>query len=460
MIEERFDAIVIGAGMAGNAAALTMARHGLNVLQLERGEYAGSKNVQGAILYADMLEKLVPDFRDDAPLERHLVEQRFWMMDDRSHVGLQYRSDDFNEERPNRYTIIRAQFDKWFSRKVQDAGALVICETTVTELVKDARGKVIGVRTDRRGGEVHADVVVLAEGVSGLLGTRAHLREIPRPDNVALAVKEMHFLPREKIEARFNLTGDEGTVIEAAGTVSRGMTGMGFIYANRECISLGIGCLVSDFQRTGESPYQLIERFKRHPSVAPLIEGSEVKEYSAHLIPEGGYKAIPQLFGDGWLVVGDAAQLNNTIHREGSNLAMMSGQIAGEAIFQVKSRRDPMTAGNLALYKTMIDASFVMKDLKKYKDMPALLHTQSQNFFLTYPQLVSKAMQNFVRVDGTPKVDKEKVALKSFVSARSWSGLLGDAFRFARAWRWETPFDDKVIDAAEGRIGRVTELGE
>jgi electron transfer flavoprotein-quinone oxidoreductase len=217
--------------------------------------------------------------------------------------------------------------------------------------------------------------------------------------------------------------------------VSRGMTGMGFIYANRECISLGIGCLVSDFQKTGESPYQLIERFKRHPSVAPLIEGAEVKEYSAHLIPEGGYNAIPQLFGDGWLVVGDAAQLNNAIHREGSNLAMMSGRIAAETIFQIKSRRDPMTAANLALYKRMIDESFVMKDLKKYKDMPALLHTQSQNFFLTYPQLVSKAMQNFVRVDGTPKVDKEKVALKSFVSARSWSGLLGDAFRLARAWR-------------------------
>jgi electron transfer flavoprotein-quinone oxidoreductase len=435
MIEERFDAIVIGAGMAGNAAALTMARRGLKVLQLERGEYAGSKNVQGAILYADMLEKLVPDFRSDAPLERHIVEQRFWMMDDRSHVGLHYRSDDFNEERPNRYTIIRAPFDKWFSRKVQEAGALVICETTVTELVKDTRGKVIGVRTDRRGGEVHADVVVLAEGVNGLVGTRAQLRTIPPPESVALAVKEMHFLPRETIEARFNLKGDEGTVIEAAGTVSRGMAGMAFIYSNRECISLGIGCLISAFQDTGETPYDLIERFKRHPSVAPLIEGSEVKEYSAHLIPEGGYKAIPQLFGDGWVVVGDAAQLNNAIHREGSNLAMMSGLTAAEAIFQVKSRRDPMTAANLALYKKMIDQSFVMKDLKKYKDMPALLHTQSQNFFLTYPQLVSKAMQNFVRVDGTPKVDKEKLTLKSFVSTRSWSGLLGDAFRLARAWR-------------------------
>jgi electron transfer flavoprotein-quinone oxidoreductase len=169
--------------------------------------------------------------------------------------------------------------------------------------------------------------------------------------------------------------------------------------------------------------------------VAPLIEGSEVKEYSAHLIPEGGYNAIPQLYGEGWVVVGDAAQLNNAIHREGSNLAMTSGRIAAEAIFQVKSRKDPMTAENLSLYKKMLDGSFVIKDLKKYKDMPQLLHIQSQNFFLTYPQLVSKAMQNFVRVDGTPKVDKEKTMLRSFVKARSWTGLFGDAFRFARAWR-------------------------
>ena len=435
MIDEKFDAIVVGAGMAGNGAAYTLAKRGLKVLQLERGEYSGSKNVQGAILYSDMMEKIIPDFREDAPLERHLVEQRFWMMDDKAHVGLHYRSEDFNEEAPNRYTIIRAQFDKWFSKKVQEAGALVVCETTVTELVQDAYGKVIGVKTDRGGGQIHADVVVLAEGVSGLLGTRAGLRKIPKPTDVALAVKEMHFLPQETIEDRFTLKGDEGVVIEAAGTISQGMTGMGFIYTNKECISLGIGCLVSDFQKTGQSPYQLLEKFKRHPSVAPLIAGSEVKEYAAHLIPEGGYKAIPQLFGDGWVVVGDAAQLNNAIHREGSNLAMTSGRIAAEAIFQVKSRKEPMTAQNLSLYKKMLEESFIIKDLKKYKDMPQLLHIQSQNFFLTYPQLVSKAMQSFVRVDGTPKIEKEKMTLKSFTSARSWAGLFGDAFRLARAWR-------------------------
>ncbi|ANM13783.1 MULTISPECIES: FAD-binding protein [Rhizobium] len=435
MTEENFDAIVIGAGMAGNAAAYTMSNRGMKVLQLERGEYPGSKNVQGAIMYADMLEKILPDFRDDAPLERHLVEQRFWMMDDSSHIGMQYRSDDFNESRHNRYTVIRAQFDKWFSRKVREAGATLLCETTVTELVRDPKGKVIGVRTDRAGDVILADVVVLAEGVNGLLGTRAGLRDTPKPETVALAVKEMHFLAEEVIDQRFGLKANEGCVIEAVGTISRNMAGLAFLYTNKESISIGIGCLVSEFAATMESPYDLLEKFKSHPSVKPLIAGAEVKEYAAHLIPEGGYKAIPQLFGDGWVVVGDAAQLNNAVHREGSNLAMTSGRIAGEAIVQIKNRKKPMVKENLSLYKSMLEKSFVIKDLRKYKDMPALLHTNSRNFFTTYPRLLSQAAQNFVRVDGTPKIDKERATTDTFIKARSRWGLFGDAVRLARAWR-------------------------
>ncbi|MGO4869577.1 MAG: FAD-dependent oxidoreductase [Roseiarcus sp.] len=435
MIDEKFDAIVIGAGMSGNAAAYTLAGRGLKVLQLERGEYPGSKNVQGAILYADMLEKIIPGFRESAPLERHLVEQRFWFMTDRSHTGMHYRSEDFNEDKANRYTIIRSQFDRWFARQAQEKGSILLTETTALELVQDAYGKVIGVRTDRSGGTIMADVVVLAEGVNGLLGTRAGLRPVPKPEHVALAVKEMHFLPRETIEARFNIVGDEGVVIEAAGSLSRGMAGMGFLYTNKESISIGVGCVVADFAQTQIAPHALLDSFKQHPSIKPLIEGAEVKEYAAHLIPEGGFKAIPQLFGDGWVIVGDAGQFNNAVHREGSNLAMTTGRLAAEAIFQVKSRKDPMTAENLSLYEKYVKDSFVMKDLKKYKDMPALLHTQSKNLFLTYPQLVSTAMDNFLRVDGTPKLEKEKASIHAFRKARGLTGLVTDAVRVARAWR-------------------------
>lgn len=287
----------------------------------------------------------------------------------------------------------------------------------------------------RAGGTIMADVVVLAEGVNGLLGARAGLRETPKPDQVALAVKEMHFLPPEVIEQRFNIQGDEGVVIEAAGSVSQGMAGLGFLYTNKESISVGIGCIVQDFADSGASPYQLLDKFKKHPSIRPLLEGSEVKEYAAHLIPEGGYKAVPQLFGDGWVICGDAAQLNNAVHREGSNLAMTSGRLAAEAIFQIKSRREPMNAENLSLYEKMMHESFIMKDLKKYKDMPALLHTQSQNLFMTYPQLVSTAMENFLRVDGATKIDKEKATVRAMRAKRGWTGLMGDALRVARAWR-------------------------
>ncbi|WP_176085660.1 FAD-dependent oxidoreductase [Martelella sp. HB161492] len=435
MIDEKFDAIVVGAGMAGNAAAYVMAKKGMKVLQLERGEYSGSKNVQGAIMYANMLEKIIPDFREDAPLERHIVEQRFFMMNDTSHTGMQYRSDDFNEEKPNRYTIIRSQFDKWFNAKVREAGATVLCETTVTELVRDTKGKVIGVKTDRTGGAIMADVVVLAEGVNGLLATRAGLRHTPKAETVALAVKEMHFLPEEVICQRFGLTGNEGVVVEAIGTFSKGMTGLAFLYTNRESISLGVGCLVSEFAEQQESPYDMLEVLKRHPSIKPLIAGSEVKEYSAHLIPEGGFKAVPQLYGDGWVQVGDAAHFNNAVHREGSNLAMTSGRMAAEAIFDIKTRHEPMTSANLALYKKKLDNSFVMKDLKKLKQMPALMHTNSKNFFLTYPELTNKAMQNFLRVDGTPKRTAELSIMKNFIRGRSAVGLMSDAVRFAFAWR-------------------------
>jgi electron transfer flavoprotein-quinone oxidoreductase len=434
MTQERFDAIVVGAGPAGNAAALTLAKGGLKVLQLERGEYAGSKNVQGAIMYADALEKLIPDFREDAPLERHIIENRLWMLDDSSHMGMHYRSEDFNEERPNRYTIIRAQFDKWFSKRVRDAGAVLLCETTVLGLIKDNKGRVVGVQTDRAGGEVYADVVIMADGVNGLVGQRAGLRGELKPESVALAVKEMHFLPQEVIESRFNLKEEEGCVIEAMGNVTSGMVGMGFIYTNKESISIGIGCLVSDFVESELSPNEIMERFKSHPSVKALLAGSETKEYSAHLIPEGGFKAIPQLYGDGWLVCGDSGHFVNGLHREGSNMAMTTGQIAAETVIALKKHGEAMTKENLAIYKKALDATYVMKDMRKYRNMPDFMHS-NKHLVGVYPSLLGQAAQTWFRVDGVDKKTKENQIVGNFRKSRKLTGLLGDAIKMARVWR-------------------------
>jgi electron transfer flavoprotein-quinone oxidoreductase len=431
-MSERFDVIVIGAGPSGNAAAYTAAKAGLSVLQIERGESPGSKNVQGAILYADALEKIIPDFREDAPLERHLIEQRMWVLDDDSYVGSTYRSQSFNTPPYNRYTIIRAQFDKWFSKKVQEAGALVICETTVTGLHMDG-GRVVGIQTDRIGGSVYADVVILADGVNSLLAKKAGFHAELKPKDVALAVKEIHFMPEATIESRFNIGPDEGVAIEMAGKITKGMVGTGFLYTNKESLTLGVGCLLSDFRTHNITPHAMIEEMKAHPSIRPLLEGGEMKEYSAHLIPEGGYNAIPKVFGDGWLMVGDAAMFVNSVHREGSNLAMTSGRLAAETVIELHAEGRACTADNLKHYRQKLDDSFVMKDLKKYRRMPEVFEN-NHHFFTQYPEMLNRAAHTMLLVDGVDKKSKERDIRKDFVAKRSRFGLLGDAFKLWRAF--------------------------
>jgi electron transfer flavoprotein-quinone oxidoreductase len=431
-MNEQFDAIVVGAGAAGNAAAYTLAKAGLKVLQLERGESPGSKNVQGAILYSDALERIIPDFRDDAPLERHLIEQRMWVLDDQSFVGTHYRSDEFNQPPFNRYTIIRAQFDKWFSQKVQEAGALLICETTVSELLMDGT-RVIGVRTDREGGEIYADIVILADGVNSLLATKAGFHDEIAPKNVALAVKEIHFMPQETIESRFNVSGDAGVVIEMAGKITKGMMGTGFLYTNKESLTIGVGCMLSDFKKQKITPYQLLEQMKEHPSIKPLIEGGEMKEYTAHLIPEGGYNAVPKIYGDGWMIVGDSGMFLNAVHREGSNLAMTTGRMAAELVIELKDAGKPLDANHLARYRNNLEQSFVMKDLKKYKNLHSVLHANPY-FFNTYPELLNQSVHELIKVDGIDKKTKEKNIRHNFARRRSLFGLMGDAYKLWRAF--------------------------
>ena len=428
---EKFDVIVVGAGPSGNSAALRLAEAGLSVLQIERGESPGSKNVQGAILYSDALEKLIPDFRDDAPLERHIIEQRMWVLDDDSFVGSHYRSDSFNKPPYNRYTMIRSQFDKWFSERVQKAGALLICETTVTNLLLDGE-RVIGVMTDRQGGEIYADAVILADGVNSLLAKKADFHPELKPKDVALAVKEIHFMPQELIEQRFGVKGDEGVVIEMVGKITKGMMGTGFLYTNRESVTVGVGCMLSDFKKQKITPYQLLEQMKAHPSIQPMLAGGEMKEYTAHLIPEGGFNAMPDLYGDGWMIVGDAGMFVNAVHREGSNLAMTTGMHAADTLIELKSEGKEFTAANLKRYKARLDESFVMKDLKKYKNMPDVFHTNPQ-FFNDYPDLLSQAARTMLTVDGVDKKTKEREIRKSFRQRRSLFGLMGDAFKLWRA---------------------------
>ncbi len=218
-----------------------------------------------------------------------------------------------------------------------------------------------------------------------------------------------------------------------AGKITHGMVGTGFLYTNKESLTLGVGCLLSDLRTHGISPHALIEKMKAHPAIRPLIEGGEMKEYSAHMIPEGGYNAIPTIHGEGWMMVGDAGMFVNSVHREGSNLAMTTGRLAAETVMELRAAGKPCTAANLARYRAKLDESFVMKDLKKYRDMPQVLEKNPQ-FFTQYPELINRAAHTMLLVDGADKKSKERSVRRSFLGRRSALGLIGDAFKLWRAF--------------------------
>jgi electron transfer flavoprotein-quinone oxidoreductase len=426
---EKFDVIVVGAGPAGTSCAYVCAKNGLNVLLIERGEYPGSKNVMGGVLYRKQMEELIPEFWKEAPLERPVIEQRFWMMDTESAVQFGYKGMEWAVEPYNNFTVLRAQFDQWFAKKAVEAGALLINETVVKECIVE-NGKVVGVRTDRPDGDVYADVVVLADGVNSLLGKQLGFHHEHRPDEVALTVMEVINLPKEKINDRFNVEDNQGVTIEIFGDSTKGNLGTAFLYTNKESLNIGVGTTLSSMINAKLKPYDLLDYLKNHPMVKPLLAGGESAEYLAHLIPEGGYHSVPKVVGDGVVVVGDAASLVNAIHREGSNMAMSSGKMAAEAIVKAKSQGDFSAAG-LNSYKEALYNSFIMKDLEKYKDAAHTFEKYPQ-YFKEYVPMMNKAMSKFFTVDGTPKRDKQKQIIKSVTSEKGTFKVLQDMYR---AWK-------------------------
>ncbi len=318
-MSEKFDCIVVGAGPAGIACAYEVAKGGGKVLLIERGEYPGSKNVMGGVLYRKMMEDIIPGFYKDAPLERPIAEQRFMMVDKESALTFGYKGLEWMQEPYNNFTVLRAKFDQWFAAKAVEQGALLINETVVLECIVED-GKVIGVKTDRPDGEVYADVVVLADGVNSLLAKSLGFHKEFKPDEVALATMEILKLDRKIIEDRFNLEGDQGCTIEIFGDATKGILGTGFLYTNKDSLSIGVGTLLSGLIKHKIKPYELLEYVKNHPMIRPYIQGSEPQEYLAHLIPEGGYHSMPKVVGHGVIVVGDAAQLVNAFIEKGLTL--------------------------------------------------------------------------------------------------------------------------------------------
>ncbi|MFF6995249.1 FAD-dependent oxidoreductase [Streptomyces sp. NPDC008313] len=398
MTEPMFDVVVVGAGPAGSAAALAAARAGRSVALLERGPHPGSKNVYGGVVYGRVLDELVPGWWEDMPVQRWVTRRSTMVMTEEQAVTVDVRSQAWGRPPYNGATALRADLDAWLAGLAEEAGAVLVTSTVATGLLRDARGAVTGVRTDRPDGDLTARVVIACDGVNSFLAKEAGLfsgRDTAR--HTSLGVKETLALPREVIEERFALRGRDGLDLEILGC-TRGIPGGGFLYTNLDSLSVGVVVGLKGLADSGVRPEELLAGLKAHPAVEPLVRGAELKEYSAHLLPEGGHDTMPELVGDGILVAGDAAAmcLAAGVWLEGVNFALGAGMYAGRAAAAAVGRGDTSRKG-LAPYRRMLEDSFVLADHRKLRRVPGLVFSERTQ--RRYPGLLCDLAEGFFQVD-------------------------------------------------------------
>lgn len=422
-MEDKFDCIVIGGGVAGLAAAMTLAKNNMKFLLIERGEFAGAKNVSGGILWGSDLAKLVPDYweEEDAGWERFINHRRLTFMDEQSTFSLDFKSKHFNEIPYTGVVVLRAKFDNWLAGKVQEAidasdfamDSFIATDIKVDEVILE-NDKAVGIKTGED--EFLADSVIIAEGVNNLLTRQVGLQDKYVPaDHMLTGIKEVIRFDQKVLEDRFQLNGLSGMTNEFVGWATDGVEGGGFLYTNKDTISLGLVVGIKDLREKKKSPHDLLNHFKTHPTVADAIKGGEIVEYSAHVVSSGDSRVMPkQLYKDGILLVGEAANLLMNAGKaiQGMDFAMRSGILAAETIVKAKEKGD-YTSATLKEYRKVMDESYIMKDINNFQDAVHLLHTDTmQN---KVPNLVCDFGRQFftIKNEATPKSkDMIKGAIK------------------------------------------------
>lgn len=427
----KWECIVIGAGPAGVTTALVLARSGVEVLVLERGEYPGSKNMFGGALYAKGLNELVPNFWEEAPLERPITRWVITLLGIDSSTSFQFESERFRHPPYNAFTVLRSKFDRWYSEKAQQAGATVLCEAMVEDLLWEG-GKVAGVRVGRDGGDILADVVVAADGVNSLLVRKSGLTRDISASDVSLGVKEILELPRGSLEKNFSLSGEEGMAQTFVGRSTNGIPGGGFIYTNRDSVSVGVVTKLSPLSASGLRPEELLEGFKRHPSIWPLIREGVPREYSAHLIPEAGRVSTSRMLADGILVTGDAAgfTLSTGARLEGANCAIASGIAAAEAILEARKKGN-FSKQALAVYPRLLERHGLLADMKRFRNAPNFF--KNPRLYRDYPEIACTLAESIFTVETGPRSGLFKLFSEGIRGKVSWVQVLKDALAGWRA---------------------------
>ena len=367
----------MGAGPAGSAAALSLAKKGTNVLMLEKARIPGERSMTGGVLYGDFpgdwgFINLVPDFESSAPLERRILTHEVVVLDSPdwekgtskyyrlSKGSLPSRLGIFstNFETGHDYSVLRRNFDRWFANLAVEAGAMLSTETTAEGLLIEG-GSVVGVRTPKE--ELRAKVVIDASGVTSTHVAEAGLRERLAPRQLYHGIKRVYKLDAAAIESRFRVKPGDGRAVFFLGEFMHDIGGGAFIYTNRDSLSVGLVVSLDSLIRATTERFvevgkaiDVLDEFEEHPMVAELLDGTRAVEYSAHNIPKGHRSILKSPAADGFMVAGDAlgsfVKIGPMI--DGMRRAITSGMMAAHAYLEAS------TSG-----------SFRVKNLSRYRDL-------------------------------------------------------------------------------------------
>ena len=397
-----FDAIVVGAGMAGSAAAIRLAQGGANVLLLERGAEPGAKNLSGGVLWGHDLDRVLPHWWHEMPLERHLVRKRFGFLTKESAFSFDFEDAGWRTEPYVAHTVLRARTDAWLAQQAEKAGATVVPSVPVERLHWEG-SRVHGIV---QGGEtMTAPVTILADGANSRLSLGTPIRPDPRLSGEAteLGMKEVYRLDARTIEERFGLGPGEGHAEEwVTGIFPPGVMGGGFLYTNQDTISVGLILNIQSLFGRGVYSHDLMEQFKLHPTIAARLKGAELVEYGAKLISSGWASRPTAFHGDGWMIAGDAAGFvfSNGIVIQGMNYAVRTGLEAAETALSAK-KAGAYGAAQLAEYDRRLESTSVLPDFRNFASLDRV--KWNPRFYTAYPGFATELMRSLMTETGGPK---------------------------------------------------------
>jgi electron transfer flavoprotein-quinone oxidoreductase len=427
---ERFDAVVVGAGLAGCAAAYTIAKDGLQVVLAERGSQPGTKTVSGGLLYTHALSRMFPKFWEEepSPVERAIDRNVLSFLTPTRAASVDFFDADFSRPPFNSFSVLRSRLDPWMASKAEAAGAVPVYGIKIDALVREG-SRVVGIKAGDD--EIRADIVVLAEGSNAIL-SRGSV-PTPRPDAkiVGVGVKQVLGLPPGEVERRFQLRGIAGTQYSTIGFPPE-VEGGGFLYTNRETLSIGLILGMDSLVRKGVSMFEVLEEYKQHPLISRLIDGGTLLEYSGCFVEEGGWNRLPPLLGDGYLVAGSAAGffLNTGFTLRGMDFAIESGRLAGEAAIRAIRSKD-LSSASLSAYRTALEQSFVLRELRAFRAYPGVFH--NPRLYGTYPEILTNLMHRAFFTDGSGRPHLRKLLTESYRGRTSLIRLARDALKVGSA---------------------------